>query len=82
MATFEPRAIDDMPSTTEDRSAIITMLSTDIETLTVLKDTLQAAHITAVFESIIGILTLVRVSLVFVFPSLHSLIGHTPGRDG
>jgi len=77
MATPESWGVDGIPSTVEHRPAITATLNTHIETLTVLKGTLEATPIKPVFESLIVILTLVRVRLLVLFPFLHSLIGDT-----
>ena len=77
MATLEPWGVDDIPPTIEHHPSITTILNSDIETLTALKDTLEATHIKPIFESIIVILTLVRVRLLVLFPFLHSLISNT-----
>ena len=77
MATFEPWGINDILSAIEHRSAVTATLNTDIETLTAFKDTLNPTPVTPIFESIIVILTLVRVRLLVLFPFPHSLIGNT-----
>jgi len=77
MATLEPWEVDDIPSTIERNPAITAILNTDIETLTVFKDALKANPVKTIFESIIVILTLVRVRSLVLFPFLHSLISNT-----
>jgi len=77
MATLEPWGIDDISSPIEHHPAITVILDTDIETHTAFKDTLEATSIKPIFESIIAILTLVRVSLLVLFPFLRSLISNT-----
>jgi len=77
MATLEPWEVDDIPATIEHHPAVTAILNTDIETFTAFKDTLKATPVKAIFESIIVILTLVRVSLRVLFSSSHSLIGNT-----
>jgi len=77
MATLEPWGVDDVLSTIEHHSSTATILNTDIETLTVFKDTLKATPIKPIFESFIVILTLVRVRLLVLFLSLHPFIGNT-----
>jgi len=77
MATLEPWGADDIPSTIEHHPAMTAILNTDIETLTAFKDTLKANPVKPIFESIIAILTLVRVRLLVLFPFLHSLTGNT-----
>jgi len=74
MATLEPWGADDTPSTIENHPAVTAILNTDIETFTAFKDTLKDTPVKAIFESIIVILTLVRVRLLVLFPSLRSII--------
>jgi len=77
MATSKSWGVDGLPSAVEHYPAIITILNTDIETLTALKDKLKDTPVKPIFESIVVILTLIRVRLL-VFPSfLHLLIGNT-----
>ena len=57
-------------------SVTTAVLNADIETLTAFKDTIEVAPVKAVFESIIVILTLVKVRFL-LFPLLHPLIGDT-----
>lgn len=76
MATLEPWGVDDISSAIGHHPAITAILDIDIETLTAIKDTLEATSIKPIFESIIAILTLVRVSLLVLFPFLHSLISN------
>ena len=77
MATLEPWSVDDIPSTVEHRSAIAAILSTDIETLTTFKDTLNATPARPIFESIVVILTLIRVRLLVPPPIMRSLTNNT-----
>lgn len=77
MATSEFLGVDDMPSTVEHDPGIIAILHTDIETLTVIKDTLKDTPVKTIFESVVVILTLVRVKFLIFLPFLHSLIGNT-----
>jgi len=70
MATPEPWAVGDNP-----HEATTAVLNADIETLTALKDTIESIPVKAVFESVIGILTLVRMRLLTPFPLSHPLIG-------
>ena len=74
MATLEPWEVDDICSTIEHYPAVTAILNTNIETFTAFKDTLKDTPVKAIFESIIVILTLVRVRLLVLFPSSHSLI--------
>ena len=52
-----------------------TVLNADMEILATFKDTIEATPVKAVFESVIGILTLVRVRFLVLFSFLHPLIG-------
>jgi len=51
------------------------VLNADIETLIAFKDTVESIPVKAVFESVIGILSLVRVRLLTPFPLSRPLIG-------
>jgi len=77
MSTLEPWAVDDTPPNSEYNTATTAMLNTDIETLTASKDTVKATPVKAVFESVIAILTLVRVRLLVPFSFSRLLIGDT-----
>ena len=66
MTTLEPWAVGGSPTNVEYHPATATMLNADIE----------VAPVKAVFESIIAILTLVKVRFL-LFPLLHPLIGDT-----
>ena len=77
MATSEFLGVDGMPSTIEHDPEITTILHTDIETLTIIKGTLKDTPVKTIFESVIVILTLVRVKFLVFLPFLHSLIGNT-----
>ena len=74
MAASEPWAVGDTPDV-ELHSVTTAMLSADIETLAAFKDTIQPTPVKAVFESVIGILTLVRVKSLVLFPFSRPLIG-------
>ena len=63
-----------MPLNAESHSVTTTVLNTNIATLTAFKGTLKASPVKAVFESVIVILTLVRVRVLVPFPFLHSSI--------
>ena len=76
MAASEPWVVGDTPDV-ELHSVTTAMLGADIETLAAFKDTIQPTPVKAVFESVIGILTLVRVRSLVLFPFLRSLIGET-----
>ena len=75
MVTPELWAVGDTPNV-EPHSVTTAVLNADIETLTAFKDTIEVAPVKAVFESIIVILTLVKVRFL-LFPLLHPLIGDT-----
>lgn len=77
MTTLGPSIADDTLSAVEHHPTMTPMPNTNIETLTAFKDTLKSTPIKAVFESLIVILTLVRVSFLALFPLLHSLISDT-----
>jgi len=77
MTTLEPWAIGDTPTNVAQHEAITAVLNADIETLTTLKDTIESIPVNGVFESVIGILTLVRVSLLTPFPLSRPLISST-----
>ena len=66
MATFE-RAVDDAPNV-GSHSATAAVLNADIETLTAVKDTIQATPIRTVLESVIVILTPIKVKFLLLFP--------------
>ena len=70
-----PRAVSDIPSTVGCHLAATAVLNTDIETLTAFKDAVEVSPVKEIFESIIAILTLVKVGLLVLLPFLRSLIG-------
>jgi len=74
MSTFEP---PDAASDAKSDSVTTAMFNAHIETLTTSKDMVKATLVKEVFESVIAILTLVRVRLLALFPFLHPLIGDT-----
>jgi hypothetical protein len=59
------------------RSTTTAVLNADIETLTAAKDTLKIIPVKVVFESVIVILTLVRVRDPVLPPCLCSLLDNT-----
>jgi len=71
MTTSEPLADGDTPPDVEDRSAVTAVLSADIKTLTTFKDIVEAAPVKVVFESVIVVLTLVRVRFLALSPFSH-----------
>lgn len=77
MTTPEPRAVSDIPPNIESHSATTALLNTDLETLIALENTTEAAPVKAVFETVIVVLTLVRVELFVLFQILHPLIKDT-----
>ena len=74
MTTLEPWAVGDVPPGVVNHTTTTTMLNADIETLTAFKDTVEATLMKGVFESVIGILTLVRVRVLTPLPFSHPLI--------
>lgn len=75
MATYELWAVGGAPNVEHHLTTAAT-LSADIETLKTFEDTVEAAPVKAVFESVIVILTLVRVRfLVPLTPCIRVLIG-------
>lgn len=82
MATLGPWEVDDIPFTIEDHPAVTAVLNADIETFTAFKDTLKDTPVKAIFESIIVILTLVRVRLlVLSHPRIRLLIARSGRGD-
>jgi len=75
MTASQPLADGDTPPDVEDRSAITAELNADIQTLTALKDAVEATLVKSVFESVIVILTLIRVRFLTLFPLSCPLIG-------
>ena len=67
MTILEPWAVGDTIPSVEYRSTITTMLNKDIETLTACKETAEATPAKELFDPVIAILTLVRVSLFALF---------------
>ena len=76
MTTLEPWAVGSSPTNVEYHLATVAMLNANIEALTAFKDTVEVAPAKVVFESIISIITLVKVRFL-LFPLLHPLIGDT-----
>ena len=74
MTTPEPWAVGDTFHG-GDHSATIAVLSAGVESLTALKDTVEITSVKAVFESVIVILTLVRVRMLVLLPFSRLLIG-------
>ena len=77
MTTLNSWAVGDIPPNVSNHSTTTSALNADIETLAAFKDVVETTPVKAVLESVIGILTLVRVSLLVLFPFLHPLIGGT-----
>ena len=75
MITPEPPAVGDIPTDVAHHATTTIVLNAEIKTLTVLNATILHEPVKAVFESVIVILTLVRVSLLVLFLSLHQFIG-------
>ena len=77
METSDPcTGRDTIPNIGCDPETIIAM-NADIKSLTTLKDTFEPAVVKGVFESVIAILTLVKVIFPVPFSLLHLLIGGT-----
>ena len=72
MTISEAWAVGDAYSDVGSRSATTAVLKADIETLTAFKDMVEATPVKAVFESVIVILTLVRVRPPVLILCLHS----------
>lgn len=70
MATSDPRASFDILSNIDCDSKTSIVTDADIKTLTTFKDAAESAVVKDVFESVIAILTLARVS----FPVRFSLL--------
>ena len=74
MTTSEPWAGGDAPPHLSCNSATNAVLSAEIDSLTVLKDAIEATPVRAVIEPVIDILTLVRVRFLTLFPFFHPFI--------
>ena len=74
MAAFES---SEATSNIESGWVTIATLNADIETLNAFKDTVEATPVKIVLESVIVILTHIRVRLLVLLPFLHQLIGNT-----
>jgi len=77
MTTPRPWAVGDIPTNVAQHEMTTAVLNADIDTLTAFKDTIESIPVKGVFESVIGILTLVRVSLPTSFPLSRPLISGT-----
>ena len=75
MATIEPGAVGDVPTNIADHSMTTTALSADIEILATFKDIVESTPVKAVFGSVIGILTLLGVRFLVLFPFLYPPTG-------
>ena len=81
MTVLDPQAVVDVPPSVEDNSMTTAMLNADIRILTTFKDVVGTTPVKAVFESVIVILTLIRVRLLVLLRSCaHSSVVR-PGRD-
>ena len=76
MTTSERRAVGGIPPDVGFHSAAAAVLDADMETLIAFKRIVEATPIGTVFESVIVILTLVRVRLPTLLPFSHPLIGN------
>jgi len=77
MTTPEPWVVGDVPTNVAHHETTTAELNADIGTLAALKDTLESAPVKGIFESVISVLTLVRVRLSIPFLLSHPLIGDT-----
>ena len=80
MATSEPRAVDNASPDVRYHPASTATLNTDIRTLIALKDIVESPLVKAVFESVIVILSLVRVRVSLRSHSCVHLSVTRPGR--
>ena len=80
MTTPELWAVGDTPPNVDHQPAIAAVLNSEIKTLTIFKDTIESTPVKAVFESVIMILTLVRVRLLVLFRFCTLLLVARPGR--
>lgn len=81
MATLKPPAIGDTPSNVYPHSTMAAALNADIQSLTTFKDMVQDATVKEVFESVIAILTLIRVRFSPQFLTSFPLIDDRTGRS-
>ena len=72
MTTPGPWAVGDIPTNVAQHETTTAVLNAEIETLTTFKDIVESIPVKAVFESVIGILTLVRVRIPRSVPILTS----------
>jgi len=77
MTAPEPRAVGDIPTNAAHHETTIAVLNADIETLAAFKDTVESVPAKAIFESVISVLTLLKVRLLTPFPLSHPLIRDT-----
>jgi len=74
MATSEPWAIGDTRTNIEPHLSTVAVLNAGIETLTVTKNVVEISTVRVVFESVVAILTFVRVRVPDPPPSSYPLI--------
>ena len=77
MVTFES---SDVTSNPESDSAKAAVLDANIETLTAFRDMVEATPLKAIFESVVPILTIVRVRLLVLFLFRRLIRGTTRTR--
>ena len=77
MTTPKPWAVGDPLPDPEHHSMTVAALSAGEEYLAAVKDTAETTAIKTVLESIVNILTLVRVRMFVLHPFLRPLIGDT-----
>ena len=77
MATPDPRAGFNTLSNINCDSEVAIVMNADIKSLAAFKDTAESTLVKEVFESVIVILTLARVSFPVRISSLRSLISET-----
>jgi len=78
MTAFEPWVVGDTHPNVGSRSAISAVFDADIRVLSATRDVTEIVPVKVVFESVIGILALVRVCKSYCsFCFLHSLISDT-----
>jgi len=74
MTTPEPWAVGDISTNVTHHSTTTATLSAEIKVLTAFKSIVEFTPAKAIFESVIVVLTLVRVSFLVPFPFSYLLI--------
>lgn len=75
METSRTQAVDDAAEIGDYHSATTTALNTDIQHFTTSRCMVEVSPVKTVFESVVAILTLVRVGFPVQFLYFHLLIG-------